>query len=229
VRVVTVPGFSMELCGGTHVRNTAEIGLLQIVHETGVASGVRRIEAVTGPGAYALLHERSQALTRTADLLKVSLDGVEKRVHALLDERRALEKRVEEVLRGGDQMQQWVAEAQALNGGGTRYVGRVVPAADLKELQTLGDALRDQLGSGVGVLAATFADGKTTLLVVATDDLVKRGVSAGALVKELAALAGGRGGGKPHMAQAGIPDASRLDEALAQAPALAGTLLQKGT
>jgi len=220
----------MELCGGTHVRNTAEIGLLQIVHETGVASGVRRIEAVTGPGAYALLHERSQALARTADLLKVSLDGVEKRVHALLDERRALEKRVEEVLRGGgDQMQQWLAEAQALNGGDARFVGRVVSAADLKELQTLGDALREQLGSGVGVLAATFADGKTTLLVVATDDLVKRGVSAGALVKELAALAGGRGGGKPHMAQAGIPDASRLDAALVQAPALAGTLLQKGT
>ncbi|MDE3128532.1 MAG: alanine--tRNA ligase, partial [Gemmatimonadota bacterium] len=138
----------------------------------------------------------------------------------------ALEKRVEEVLRGGgDQMQQWLADARELNGSGARFVGRVVTAADLKELQTLGDALREQLRSGVGVLAATFADGKTTMLAVATDDLVKRGVSAGALIKELAALAGGRGGGKPHMAQAGIPDAARLDEALSQAPALVGALL----
>ncbi len=227
VRVVTVPGFSMELCGGTHVRNTAEIGLFEIVHETGVASGVRRIEAVTGPGAHALLTERAQALVRTAELLKAPLDGVETRAQALLDERRALEKRLEEVLRGGgDRMQRWIEEAQPLDGGGARFVGRVVPAADLKELQTLGDALREQLRSGVGVLASTFADGKTTLLVVATDDLVRRGVSAGALVKELAALAGGRGGGKPHMAQAGIPDASRLDDAMARAPALAGALIE---
>jgi alanyl-tRNA synthetase len=229
VRVVTVPGFSMELCGGTHVRNTSEIGLFQIVHETGVASGVRRIEAVTGPGAYAMLHERAEILHRVSDTLKVAVDGVEKRVHALLDERKALEKRVEEVLRGGgDQMQQWLAEAQPLNGDGVRFVGRVVPAADLKELQTLGDALREQLGSGVGVLAATFGDGKTTMLAVATDDLVKRGVNAGALIKELAALAGGRGGGKPHMAQAGIPEAARVDDALAQAPALARALVEKG-
>ncbi|HVA56792.1 MAG: alanine--tRNA ligase [Gemmatimonadaceae bacterium] len=228
VRVVTVPGFSMELCGGTHVRNTAEIGLFEIVHETGVASGVRRIEAVTGPGAHALLGERAQALVRTAELLKVSPDGVEKRAQALLDERRALEKRLEEAVRGGgDQMQRWLDEAQELNGTGARFVGQVVQAADLKELQALGDALREQLRSGVGVLAATFPDGKTTMLVVATDDLVQRGVSAGALVKELAALAGGRGGGKPHMAQAGIPDASRLHEALGRAAGLAGALIEK--
>ena len=193
-----------------------------------MAAGVRRIEAVTGPGAYALLHERAEALQRAGDLLKVSVDGVEKRVQVLLDERRALEKRLDEVLRGGgDQLQQWLADAQPLNGaGGARLVTQVVPAADLKELQTLGDALREQLGSGVGVLASTFADGKTTLLVVATDDLVKRGVNAGALVKELATLAGGRGGGKAHMAQAGIPDASRLDQAMAQAPTLARALLE---
>ena len=93
-------------------------------------------------------------------------------------------------------------------------------AADVKELQTLGDALREQLGSGVGVLAATFADGKSTLLVVVTDDLRDRGVRADQLVKEIAAVAGGRGGGKPHMAQAGIPDASRIAEAIAHAPSV---------
>ncbi|HEY5219396.1 MAG TPA: alanine--tRNA ligase, partial [Gemmatimonadaceae bacterium] len=128
VRVVTVPGFSMELCGGTHVRNTAEIGLFQIGHETGVASGVRRIEAITGPGAYTLLHDRAQSLARAAELLKVSVDGVEKRVQSLLDERRGLDKRLEEALRGGgDQVQQWLAEAMELNGSGVRFVGRVVP------------------------------------------------------------------------------------------------------
>jgi alanyl-tRNA synthetase len=236
VRVVSVPGFSMELCGGTHVRNTAEIGLFEIVHETGVASGVRRVEAVTGPGAHAHLQQQAQSLQHTAELLKVSVDGVEKRVHALLDERKALEKRLSDVLRGGgDQMEQWLAEAESLNGGkggaadpgGARFVGRMVPAADARELQTLGDALRERLGSGVGVLAAVFGDGKATMLAVATDDLVKRGVNAGALVKELAALAGGRGGGKAHMAQAGIPEASGLERALAQAPLAARRLVEQ--
>ena len=96
----------------------------------------------------------------------------------------------------------------------------VVHAGDVKELQALGDAVRDKLGSGVGVLAASFEDGKNTLLVVVTDDLRERGVRADALIKDIAAAAGGRGGGKPHMAQAGIPDASRFGEAFAKAPEL---------
>jgi alanyl-tRNA synthetase len=225
VRVVRVADVSMELCGGTHVRNTAEIGLFQIVHETGVASGVRRIEALTGPGAFARLRARDRAMERIGALLRVSADGVETRVRTLLDERRVLEKRVEDSARGGDQLQQWLAEAVSLNGSGARFVGRVVPAVDIKALQAMADALREQLKSGVGVLAATLDDGKTTMIVVATDDLVQRGVSAGAVVKELAMLAGGRGGGKPHMAQAGIPDASRVASALAQAPDVIRSLL----
>jgi alanyl-tRNA synthetase len=95
----------------------------------------------------------------------------------------------------------------------------------VKELQSLGDAVRERLGSGVGVLAASFEDGKNTLLVVVTDDLRDRGVRADALIKDIAAAAGGRGGGKPHMAQAGIPDASRFDEAFARAPELVRTAL----
>ncbi|HVZ78112.1 MAG TPA: alanine--tRNA ligase [Gemmatimonadaceae bacterium] len=227
VRVVTVPGFSMELCGGTHVRNTAEIGLFRVVSEGGVASGVRRIEAVTGPGAFAFMRAHERTLERVGQALKTPLDGVERRLHALLEERRALEKRVQEAARGGDRLQQWIGEGVALNGGGVRLVGRLVDAADAKELQALGDALREQLKSGVGVLGATFADGKSTLLVVATDDLVKRGVNAGALIKELAAVGGGRGGGKPHMAQAGMPDGAGLEAALAQAPAIVGAQVQK--
>jgi alanyl-tRNA synthetase len=221
VRVVTVPGFSMELCGGTHVKNTAEIGLFRIIHETGVASGVRRIEAATGPGAFTFMREHERALARLGEVLKAPDDGVERRVLALIEERRALEKRIGEAARGGgDQLKQWIAEAEQIGANGSRFVGRLVAATDLKELQAMGDALREQLRSGVGVLGTTFADGKSTLLVVVTDDLKDRGVRADALVRQIAAVAGGKGGGKPHMAQAGIPDSDRLDAAIREAPAI---------
>jgi alanyl-tRNA synthetase len=227
VRVVTIPGFSMELCGGTHVKNTAEIGLFRIIAETGVASGVRRIEAVTGPGAFQLMRERERALARIGELLKTREEDVERRVVGLIEERRNLERRVEEAMRGGgDQMKQWLSEAEPLDGNGTRYVGRRVSAGDVKELQAMGDALREQLSSGVGVLGTTFADGKTTLLVVVTDDLRDRGVRADTLVREIAAIAGGRGGGKPHMAQAGIPDPDKLDAAIRGAPEIIRPLLR---
>ncbi|HEX4681529.1 MAG TPA: alanine--tRNA ligase, partial [Gemmatimonadaceae bacterium] len=221
VRVVTIPDFSMELCGGTHVRNTAEIGIFKIVAETGVAAGVRRIEAVTAGGAYALLRGEEQRLRHIAELLKTPLDSVEKRVAGLLEERRALERRLDEAMRGGgDQLQTVLRDAKAIGGNGTRLVTGVVRAGDVKELQAFGDAVREKLGSGVGVLAASFEDGKNTLLVVVTDDLRDRGVRADMLIKDIAAAAGGRGGGKPHMAQAGIPDASRFGEAFALAPEL---------
>ncbi|MDQ3948920.1 MAG: DHHA1 domain-containing protein, partial [Gemmatimonadota bacterium] len=218
VRVVSIPDFSTELCGGTHVRNTAQIGLFKIVAETGVAAGVRRIEAATGPGAFALLRDRERVVGRIADLLKTPIENVERRVQALIDERRAFERRLEESLRGGggDRVQALVAHATQVDS--TRVVAAAVTVSDLKELQSLGDALRERLGSGVGVLAASFGDGKNTLLAVVTDDLRERGVRADALVRDIAAAAGGRGGGKPHMAQAGIPDAARLPDALKQVP-----------
>jgi alanyl-tRNA synthetase len=216
----------MELCGGTHVRNTSEIGLFRLLTETGVASGVRRIEAVTGPGAFQLIRERERMLARLAELLKTSEEGVERRLLTLVEERRALERRVEEALRGGgDQLKHWLSEAEQLDGNGTRYVGRKVSATDVKELQALGDALREQLRSGVGVLGTTFPDGKATLLVVVTDDLKDRGVRADTLVREIAAVAGGKGGGKPHMAQAGIPDPEKLDAAIRKAPEIIRPLL----
>ena len=221
VRVVTIPDFSMELCGGTHVRNTSQISLFKIVAETGVAAGVRRIEAVTGPGAYEMVRGEERALHRIAELLKSPTDGLERRVAGLLDERRTLERRLEESMRGGgDQLQSLLQRAQSVGPNGSRLVTSVVRAGDVKELQSLGDAVREKLGSGVGVLAASFEDGKNTLLVVVTDDLRDRGVRADALIKDIAAAAGGRGGGKPHMAQAGIPDASRFEEAFARAPEL---------
>jgi alanyl-tRNA synthetase len=215
VRVVSIPGFSMELCGGTHVRNTSEIALFKIVSETGVAAGVRRVEAVTASRAYELFRERERMLGRVADAVRAPTDQVLKKVQALADERRALERRLDEAMRGaggGDQIRGLLSGATSVDGA--RIVAAQVTASDVKALQALGDALREQLRSGVGVLGASFDDGKSTLLAVVTDDLRDRGIRADALIRDIAALAGGRGGGKPHMAQAGVPDAARLPAAI---------------
>src|SRR5581483_8622845 len=132
--------------------------------ETGVAAGVRRIEALTGPKAYEYVREEERRLQRLGELMRVPADGVVKRVEGLLEERRALQRRLEEAVRGGDQLQSLLAKAERVNG--SRIVAGSVVVSDLKELQALGDALREKLGSGVGVLASSFGDGKSTLLVV---------------------------------------------------------------
>ncbi|MCU0618644.1 MAG: DHHA1 domain-containing protein, partial [Gemmatimonadaceae bacterium] len=135
------------------------------------------------------------------------------RVGALLDERKGLEKRLAEAMKGGGGALASVL-ATRTDVAGVPVVAGPVSVPDMKALQAMGDALREQLGSGVGVLAASFEDGKAALLAVVTDDLRARGLAADALVKELAALVGGRGGGKAHMAQAGVPDAGKATEAL---------------
>jgi alanyl-tRNA synthetase len=231
VRVVTIPGLSVELCGGTHVRNTSEIGLFKIVSETGVAAGVRRILALTGPRAYELLTDREHALARVAERLKVVLpagtgsDVVAQRLDALLQEKRQLEKRLDEAMRGGggDVVERLMSSATDV--AGIRVIATLVSAPDVKSLQALGDAIRERLKTGVAALGATFDDGKSTVLAVVTDDVRDRGVRADAVIKELAAAAGGRGGGKPHMAQAGIPDAARIPEALGRLPDIVRGLL----
>ncbi len=213
VRVVTMGDFSKELCGGTHVRNTAEIGLFVLVAESGVAAGVRRVEALTARAAFEHLRTRDGHLVETAALLKAPVDQLATRVGALLDERKGLEKRLAEAIKGGGGALASVLGARTDVAGVPVATGQVsVP--DMKALQAMGDALREQLGSGVGVLAASFEDGKAALLAVVTDDLRAKGLAADALVKELAALVGGRGGGKGHMAQAGVPDAAKAAEAL---------------
>jgi alanyl-tRNA synthetase len=208
------------------VRNTAQIGLFKIVSETGVAANQRRIEAVTARQAYELLRERERALVSVAEMVKAPLDAAPKRVRALVDERKALEKRLDDAQKGsggGDRLTQLIKAATTV--GSVRVVAAPVAVADTRELQALGDALREALESGVGVLAASLADGKNTLLVVVTDDLRERGIRADEVVRSLAALVGGRGGGKPHMAQAGIPDATRFPELLAQVEPTVRSLL----
>ncbi len=221
VRVVEIPLRSVELCGGTHVRNTADIGLLRIVAEVGVAAGVRRIEAVTGPRAFQFLTDRERVLLHVANRLKVPMTGtasgaeqIEKKLDALIDERKQLEKQLDGAMRGaagGGLAQQLVSTAREIHG--TRCVVARVDVADVKSLQALGDAVREALGSGVALLGAILTDGKGALLAVATDDVRDRGLRADIIVRDVAATVGGRGGGKPHMAQAGI-DAALMDAAL---------------
>ena len=218
VRVVSVPGVSQELCGGTHVRNTSEIALFKITGETGVAAGVRRIEAVTGRAAVELMRERDAELRRIESTLKVPGNGALRRIQSLAEERRALEKRLDDAKRsgGGSRAKEIVAGAAALDG--IRVVTAKVESADLADLQSLGDEVRGELKSGVAFLFARFENGKNSLLAVVTDDLRERGIRADEIIREVASAAGGKGGGKPHMAQAGIADESRIAEAFALAP-----------
>ncbi len=225
VRVVTVPGFSQELCGGTHVRNTSEILLFAIVSETGVGSGTRRIEAVTGRVASARARAFEHAMAHVADVLRVSSADpavVATRVEQLAAERRALEKQLEAAGRGGNEgtaLIRGLAQTARPVGGSHLAVGEIA-APDLKTLQSFGDSLRGELetlGGGVGVLSSSFADGKAAVITVVTDDLRDRGIRADAIVREIAAVAGGKGGGKSHMAQASIPGHDKVDAVLAAA------------
>jgi len=207
VRVVDIPGLSTELCGGTHVKSTGSIGLFRIVSESGVAAGVRRIEAMTGRGAFALLREREGVLEQVAERLKVnalSADVIGKKLDALLAERKQMEKRLEEALKGGGAQQDLLGGAEIVNG--VKLVAKPVKVPTMKELQALGDVAREGLGSGAAALLGEFEDGKNGLVIVITDDLRAKGLSAGAIVKALGAKAGIKGGGKEHMAQAGVPE-----------------------
>ena len=220
VRVVKVPGVSIELCGGTHVKNTSEIGLVRIVSETGIAAGQRRIEALTGGGAFNYMRSGERTLAAVAEVLRTPVASVIQKARAVADERRALEKKVEEARSSGAGAGAASTDRlldSATNINGARVVIASVNAADVKELQSLGDLLREKLHSGVAILVGSVADGKNVLLTVVTDDQRDRGVRADSLVRDIAALGGGKGGGKPHMAQAGLPDPARIPDILAGA------------
>jgi alanyl-tRNA synthetase len=231
VRVVEVPGYSVELCGGTHVRNTGQIAACRIVHEQGVAAGVRRIVAITGPKAFEALRDKERALDAIAERLKVNVaaggvEAIARRLEALLGEKKTLERKLEEALKGsggGSAVQGIVAGAQDVNGA--KVAIAMTDAVDVDAIKTLGDAVREAMPDGVAVLGAV-TDGKGTLLVVVGDGLRGKGLSAGVLVKDIAALAGGRGGGKPHMAQAGFADEASLNKAMAGAADVVKKALQ---
>ncbi len=218
VRVVTMGGndnrpYSVELCGGTHVARTGDIGLFKIVSESAVAAGVRRIEAVTGQAALAYMEEAEALLTKAAAAINAPASALPDRIAALLDERRKMETELSDLRRklatGG-------GGAQAGNGakeiGGIKFVRRELDGVPPRELKSLADDLKKQVGSGVVAIAAS-AEGKASLVVAVTDDLTGK-FSAVDLVRVGSAALGGKGGGgRPDMAQAGGPDASKLADA----------------
>jgi alanyl-tRNA synthetase len=219
VRVVTVPEVSVELCGGTHVRTTGQIGLVRLVSESGVGAGVRRVEALTGPGAFRWFAEQERRLRQAAERLGSTPEHVARRVEALADEKRKLEKRVEELIRGGVQP----AGGQDLDVGGTAVRVMKSASGDRNEIGAMVDAFRAQTKSGVAVIFA--AGERPGIHVGVTDDLVSKGVRAPDLVNRLAAITGGKGGGRPHFASAGAGDASKMADAERQAPAVIRDIL----
>jgi alanyl-tRNA synthetase len=217
VRVIEVPGYSTEFCGGTHCEHTGQIGMVRITGESAVGAGIRRIEGVTGGGAVALAQEEHRLVRDLAEALSARPEEIGERVDHLQEELRALRAELEQARRAeaGNQVSGLIASAAEMSD--VRLVASLVEVADRKSLMNMADDLRDGLGSGVGVLAAEV-DGKGALLVVVTDDLIGRGVKAGELIKELAEIAGGTGGGRPHLAQAGTKDPGRLSAAVEAAP-----------
>ena len=223
VRVVDIPALSTELCGGTHVRNTAEIGLFNIASESGVAAGVRRIEAITGTCAYEAERGREQLLRSVSDVVKANPATLLRRVQALTEERKALEKRVAELMRGGSggtsgPVQQLLDGAISVNG--LRVVAKEVSAADAKSLQELAEAGRESAPDAVLVLVSSMDGGKFAVIAAAGDVARERGARADVVVRTLTQEFGGRGGGKPQLAQGGVPSADVFPALLARAAAI---------
>ncbi|HET7522296.1 MAG TPA: alanine--tRNA ligase [Bacillales bacterium] len=216
VRVVDVENYSLELCGGCHVRNTAHIGLFKITMETGIGAGTRRIEAVTGKAAYTLMNERVGLLKQTAKQLHANLQDVPERVQSLQQHIRRLERENESLAAKMSHIEaaNLVQEAEDVNG--IAVIAKKVNAQDMNNLRTMVDELKTKLNSGI-VLLGTINGEKVNLAAGVTKDLTERGFHAGQLIKEAAARCGGGGGGRPDMAQAGGRKPEKLDEALQSA------------
>jgi len=218
VRVVKIGDFSTELCGGTHVRSSGEIGLFKLHFEGGVAAGVRRVEAFTGEGALELIHSYEDRLREIGALVRGTPEDAADKVRRLLDHQKELEKEIEK-LRGQfeqDQVRELLAKQRAVDGA--KVLISQVDNLDAKQLRDIADRLKEKLGSGVVVLASAGA-GNVNLVATVTKDLTKR-YHAGNIIKELAAMLGGGGGGRPEFAQAGGKHVGKISEALRRAEEL---------
>ena len=213
VRVVNMGDFSIEFCGGTHVQNTSEIAAFKILSETGVAAGVRRIEALTSEGLMRYYDELEEKLKNAAHLLKATPDNLADKITHLMSENKALHSEVESLKSRmaqdavGDVLDQ-VKEVK-----GVKLLAAEVDGVDMNGLRDLGDQLKEKLGDGVVVLASAN-DGKVSLMATATDGAMKKGAHAGNLVKGIAGCVGGGGGGRPNMAQAGGKNPAGIKDAL---------------
>lgn len=217
VRVVNMTGFSIEFCGGTHVKNTSEIMAFKIISETGVAAGVRRIEALTSKGLLDYYNSLEEKLNEAAKVLKAAPDNLAEKISHMAAENKALHAEVESLKSRlaqdamGDVMNQ-IQEVQ-----GTKLLAIEVDGVDMAGLRDLGDQLKDKMGEGVVVLASGN-EGKVNLMATATEGAMKQGAHAGNLIKAIAGLVGGGGGGRPNMAQAGGKNPAGIKEALAKTP-----------
>jgi alanyl-tRNA synthetase len=217
VRVIRIDDFSMELCGGTHVSATGQIGMFRIVSESSVAAGIRRIEAITGEEAYRRSLEDRAIIDFLADSLNAPASELMDRVKTLMEHNKALEKEMQQMRAQSShqEVEQWIRKAKQLDG--FKLVVKQVKSNSVDELKQIGDALRERLTTGVGLLGMIL-DGKINFLCVITDDLIKqKNLKAGDIVKEVAAIAGGSGGGRPHMALAGAKELDKFELALAEA------------
>ncbi len=217
VRVLDLPGVSMELCGGTHVNNTAEIGLFKIVSEAGVASGIRRIEAVAGPAVLEYLNIRDAVVKDLSDRFKVKPEEIPDRITALQNELKATQKQLEATkaqlaLAKADSL---LAEAEAV--GKFNILVAQLEAVDPESLKTAAEQLQQKLKHGAVVLGSAPEPGKVSLVAAFSPEVMKKGLNAGKFIGAIAKLCGGGGGGRPNLAQAGGRDESKLPEALKEA------------
>jgi len=215
VRVVRMGDFSTELCGGTHVARTGDIGLFKLRGEAGVAAGTRRIEAITGAGALDWVRTSEQSLRKVGELLRGGEDDVAERVERLLAQQKQLERQLQQLQRqvAGSQSGDLLSQAQTIKG--RKVIAARIDESDPKRMLEIADQLRERLGSGIVVLAGAEG-GQVRLLAAVTKDLAGP-VHAGKLIGEIAPIVGGKGGGRPELAQAGGSDASKIDAALARA------------
>ncbi len=227
VRMVKIGEFSLELCGGTHLNHTGEAGYFRILSEASAAAGIRRIEAVTGAKADELLRTEKKVTARIEELLNCKGDEVLRRVEDLLAERQSLEREMKQLRVQSAQsgIGRLIETAQTIQE--FKVVASELPCQNVDELKQIADAVREKLHSGVGVLASVIS-GKGAFVCVVTDDLIrKKKLRAGDIVKQVAAIAGGSGGGRPHMALAGGREIGKIAEALQQVPRIVNALLSK--
>lgn len=226
VRVVKSGDYSMELCGGTHVNATGEIGLFKIISETSIAAGIRRIEAVTGEAAYKMVKEQCEVLKDLEESLRAKGTQLKEKVDELIKCNKSLEKKLKLAQAKTARVKMEDLQKKATKLDSINVIGYKADVDSREALLELGDAIREKLKSTVGVLSAVF-DNKITFVAVVTDDLIKKkSLKAGDIVKEVAKLTGGSGGGKPHLAQAGGKDISKLDKALKELPEIVKKMLK---
>lgn len=226
VRVVNMGDYSIELCGGTHLNNTSQVGAFKILSETGVASGVRRIEAVTGTVALEYFEKQERQIKDICLLLKTNPDNLTKKLETVLAELKASKSQLEKFKSkmAGSLIDNIIASSEELNG--IKLIASKVNDFDNNGLRTLGDQLKAKLNSCVIVLISG-KDNKVNIIVMVTDDVVKKGIHAGNIIKDISNLLGGKGGGRPNMAQAGAKDVEKIDEAIIKAKEIIKEQLNK--